>query len=245
MKLHSMFVPKTEVITSERIKRREQIIINDSERADIVIDNSGTELMIMTIANCIEPFPANILEKYLSIDEKPDVVAFLGNNSEENIKTLVNAFSNEYYGYGGIVSENMKIVGVLSGKDNPSLLRPYSEKIIDMNNNILLFHSSIFGGLSGSLSVRDEIQPLMFTNEESDYEFSELSKCDILFTYECPCWNPKTERTGLTGIANYIRNNQPKLVFYGHSVQRAIEYREGLETFIKGCTGIEVQKIKI
>ena len=212
------------IIEAKRIKT-----IAENERYDIHLDGN-TPIKIVTIADC----HGSLMQRELKdIIELPDIVFLLGDNFHSDLETVFDFFANRFSG------EKISFIGVTGNHDEKNLLKEF-KKITNIHRNIFCCKNLKIGGFSGSIKYKPDNYYTMFTNEESEQQLSELPDCDLLITHDKPCFvKPETvtSHSGLTGIGNYIRERNPKIVLHGHLHDRYVEQYEN--TIIRCCYRVE------
>ena len=227
--------------TSRTLNNKEELIytFTDDEVYDIELSKSESKRTynIVTIADC----HGTLKERELidAAEVVPDIVVLLGDNTPSDLDLIV-----EFFTKAGFCPS---MVGVTGNHDEEALLRNYySDKIADLHMKEKSLNSITFCGFDGSIRYKPDKRYAMYSNEESEEMLSSLSSCDILIAHDKPCFKkPKTltSHSGLTGLGDYIKANNPKLMLHGHLHDRYIKKYKN--TVIRCCYRVEHFAISI
>lgn len=193
--------------------------------------DSLNHIDVLTIADCHgtlmqhEIGEAYVKAKVPDLFEPPWVVFLLGDNSYEDIETVLS-----------YIPERIPIFGVLGNHDTKTLYDDFN-RITSLDKMVIDWNGFDFGGLSGSVKYKDDDYYALISNEDSIKAMNELSPCDVLVTHDRPRFIEKQNEdiihSGLTGIGNFIKQRKTKIVLHGHLHDRSIVRYNNI--FIKCC----------
>ena len=140
-----------------------------------------------------------LLNKYQF--EQPDLVIILGDLYNLEARKIDSMF-------------DVPILGIHGNHDDINTFNNTS--IIDIHNCLAECDEFSIVGLEGSSKYKPT-QYYGYDQKESLEVCKQLQKADILISHDGPYNKNKDDaHCGLQGIDWYIKNNKPKLLFYGH-----------------------------
>ena len=236
-KFKSIFIPKAEKDDETEEASVSQSTSFDPNYKDTVwTENSKPEIGSFN-AVVVADGHGHITPDLLGdINVIPDVFFLLGDNDYDDIEAI-KAFLDEY-------RYNVPVFGVEGNHDDRGLLKECG--IDDLNGRVIEWNGFRIGGISGSIRYKEAGNRFMISNGESEAIADALPLCDILLTHSNPCFQYPdflTPHSGLTGIGNYIREKQPKIVLHGHLHDQFVKSYQS--TIVRCCWSVECIKISI
>ena len=137
--------------------------------------------------------------------EPVDLVCLLGDHSETDVKIIESHYPNT------------NIIGIYGNHDTLNLYE--NTRVTNIHKKIYNQNDYSFIGFQGSHKYKLS-QIYGYTQEESIEECKYLPKVDILLSHDGPYGkyykSINDAHCGLKGLFNYIKKNNPKIMFFGH-----------------------------